>query len=66
MARNSVRWHFPMVNNIGWRILTNEEHIAWMVARGMPMNPLVERYRDKPASAFGQDFSGFGTWLSKG
>jgi hypothetical protein len=62
----STRWHFPMVNNIGWRILVNENYTTWMIARGMPMNPLVERYRDRPASAFGQDFSGFGAWLSEG
>jgi len=66
IASASTRWHFPMVNNIGWRILVDEGHTAWMVARGMPMNPLVECYRDRPASAFGQDFSGFGTWLSEG
>lgn len=38
---SDTRWFFPMLNNIGQRVLTNKEFTEVFMRNGMPMNPAL-------------------------
>ncbi len=47
----NARWYFPMLDNMGLRILQNEEMLEYFVDQGLPVTPALKEMAGKWASS---------------
>jgi hypothetical protein len=68
---HETRWYFSMLNNIGKRVMVNDEFNAFYKANGMPSSPALEAFRGNYGSDGGlkvykqEELKDFREWLRR-